>query len=73
MTFYIVFIQLEVQLTKMVCVILLVWVFAWTPYAVMSVWITIFKGEGLTIRLGMIPTMCCKLSASVNAFLYGVG
>jgi len=57
----------------MVCIILLVWVVAWTPYAILSVWISLFEGKGLTIRLAMVPALCCKLSAFLNAFLYGVG
>ena len=63
---------MEVTLAKMVSLLLVVWVFAWTPYVVMSVWIMFFNAKGLTPILGIIPTICCKISAFANGLLYGL-
>ena len=64
---------MEVQLTKMVSLLLFVWVLAWTPYAILSVWIILFEAKGLTTIMALVPTVCCKSSAAFNSFLYGIG
>ena len=64
--------QMEYSLAKMVGVILAVWTLAWTPYVVLSGWIILFGGEGLSPGLAIAPTLCCKISASANSLLYGV-
>ena len=64
---------MEIQLAKMVSLLLFVWVISWTPYAIMSVWIIAFDGRGLSTSLALVPTVCCKTSAAFNAFLYGIG
>ena len=56
----------------MVFIILVIWVFAWTPYVVESMWIMFFDGLYLTPELAIAPSLCCKLSAALNAFIYGV-
>ena len=63
---------MEETLAKMVCLLLFVWIMAWTPYATMSCWITFFGARGLTPILGVIPLCCCKISAGTNAMLYGL-
>ena len=63
---------MEVTLAKMVCILLLVWILAWTPYAAMSCWVMFFNEDGFSPIMGLIPTICCKLSASTNAMLYGL-
>ena len=65
-------IETERKLAKKVCILLLVWFVAWTPYAGMNVWIMFFKAQGLSPMIGIIPTVCCKLSAGTNALLYGL-
>jgi hypothetical protein len=64
---------MEIQLAKMVSLLLVVWIIAWTPYAILSVWIIIFDAKGLTPMLALVPTVCCKSSAALNSFLYGIG
>ena len=63
---------MEVTLAKRVCALFLVWLVAWTPYAAMSCWIMFFDARGLSPTLGLIPTLCCKVSAGANAVLYGL-
>ena len=63
---------MEEMLAKMVCLLMCVWFFAWTPYAAMSCWIMFFNAQGLTPMMAVIPTFCCKLSAGTNAMLYGL-
>ena len=65
-------VEMEKQLLKMVCVLLLVWFLAWTPYAGMSVWVMFFDANGLSPIIGLIPTICCKLSAASNSLIYGI-
>ena len=60
------------SLARMVFIILVIWVFAWTPYVVESMWIMFFDGLHLTPELAIAPSLCCKLSAALNAFIYGV-
>ena len=60
------------SLARMVFIILVIWVFAWTPYVVESMWIMFFDGLYLTPELAIAPSLCCKLSAALNAFIYGV-
>ncbi len=31
-----------------------------------------FKAEGLTQPAALVPTFACKISGTINAFLYGV-
>jgi hypothetical protein len=64
---------MEIQLAKMVSIILLVWIIAWTPYAILSVWIILLDGAGLSTSIAIAPTVCCKTSAAFNSFLYGIG
>ena len=63
---------MERKLARMVCVLLVIWVMAWTPYATMSFWIMVWGSEGLSPMYGVIPTVCCKLSAGTNTLLYGI-
>ena len=63
---------MEFILAKMACTILLVWFIAWTPYAVLSFWTMFFNSSGLTAIMGLIPTICTKVSAFANALLYGL-
>jgi len=65
-------VEMEKQLFKMVCILLLVWFLAWTPYAGMSVWVMFFDANGLSPIIGIIPTICCKLSAASNSLIYGI-
>ena len=58
--------------TKMVWILLFVWMLAWTPYAVMSVYVMFFNANGLSPILGLIPNVCCKTSAGLNVMLYGL-
>ena len=62
----------EVRLSKTVGMILLVWILAWTPYAVMATWTMFFDAYGLTHYLGLIPLITCKISASFNVLFYGL-
>lgn len=64
--------KIEVSLAKMVAIILTVWVFAWTPYVILSGWIMFFRAQNLSSQLAILPTICCKLSASANSLIYGV-
>ena len=64
---------MEIQLAKMVCLILFIWIIAWTPYAILSIWIIVFEAKGLSSTMALVPTVCCKTSAAFNSFLYGIG
>ena len=64
---------MEIQLAKMVCLILFIWIIAWTPYAILSIWIIVFEAKGLSSTMALVPTVCCKTSAAINSFLYGIG
>ena len=63
---------MERTLAKMTTFLLLLWIVSWTPYAVMSVWIMFFDANGLSANLALIPTFMCKLSGTLNGFIYGV-
>ena len=63
---------MEITLAKMVSLLIFVWLLAWTPYVILSTWIMFFKARGLSPVLGVIPTVCCKISAGANALLYGL-
>ena len=65
-------IEMEKKLAKMVCLLLFVWIIAWTPYATMCCWIIFNDAQGLSPIIGLIPTVCCKLSAGTNALIYGI-
>ena len=64
--------EMEVTLAKMVCILLFVWLFAWIGYATMSCWIMFFNARGLSPIMGILPTLCCKVSAGANSMLYGL-
>ena len=63
---------LEEKLAKMVSLLLIVWFLAWTPYALMCLWIMFFNARGLSPAIGLIPLLACKTSAGANAMLYGM-
>jgi hypothetical protein len=63
---------MEKKLAKMVSLLLFVWFIAWTPYAIMCCWILLNGAQGLSPLLGLIPTVCCKLSAGTNSLFYGI-
>ena len=63
---------MELRLVKMVCTILLIWFVAWTPYAIMSLWVMFFDAYGLSPTMAVVPTVCSKGSAFANALLYGL-
>ena len=65
-------IERDKKLAKMVGLLLFVWFLAWTPYATMNSWILFFDFKRLSPIFGVIPTICCKLSAGANALLYGI-
>ena len=64
--------ELEKSLFKMVLSILGAWILAWTPYLILHLWIIFGNLEYLKMEFAIVPTLCCKLSAAVNALLYGV-
>ena len=63
---------MELRLVKMVCTIILIWFMAWTPYAIMSIWVMFFDAKGLSPTMAVVPTLCTKGSAFANALLYGL-
>ena len=63
---------MEEKLTKMVSFLQIVWLLAWTPYAMMHCWIMFFNASRLSPIVGMVPCFCCKISAATNAMLYGL-
>ena len=65
-------VAMEITLAKMVSLLIFVWLLAWTPYVILSTWIMFFNAKGLSPVLGVIPTVCCKISAGANALLYGL-
>ena len=66
-------IRMEKKLAKMLCQLLFIWVITWSPYAIITCWVLVFNDQnGLTPVIGIIPVLCCKFSASVNASLYGL-
>ena len=64
--------KMEITLGKMACKLLVLWMIAWTPYAVMNLWMMFFSPNGITAVFGLIPTICTKCSAAGNAALYGI-
>ena len=64
--------KMEITLGKMACKLLILWMIAWTPYAVMNLWMMFFSPNGITAVFGLIPTICTKCSAAGNAALYGI-
>jgi hypothetical protein len=64
--------QKERRLAKMVFVLLGLWAVAWTPYAVLACWNMLLRGEGLQPHLAVVPVVLCKLSGTLNGFIYGV-
>ena len=63
---------MEHTLARMVCVLLALWLVSWTPYACIACWAMFFGGRGLTPGMAIVPTVMCKLSGTLNAFVYGV-
>ncbi|XP_059081871.1 rhodopsin, GQ-coupled-like [Tigriopus californicus] len=64
--------RIERTLAKMVSCLLLLWFVSWTPYAILSLWTMFFQARGLTPTLALLPTILCKVSATLNGFTYGV-
>ena len=64
--------QIERSLAKMVFVLLLLWIFSWTPYAILASWTIFSGGATLTQKFAVVPTVMCKLSGTFNGFIYGV-
>ena len=64
--------KMEITLGKMACKLLILWMIAWTPYAMMNLWMMFFSRDGITAVFGLIPTICTKCSAAGNAALYGI-
>ena len=62
---------MEEKLAKMLTVLLVGWVLAWTPYAAMSIWVMI-DPKNLSPALALFPIVACKTSAGSNAILYGL-
>ena len=62
----------EVKLSNTVGIILLFWILAWTPYAIMAIWAMFFDSYGLSPNIGLIPVLSCKISAAVNVLVYGL-
>ena len=62
---------MEEKLGNMVTILIFVWVFAWTPYAVFSLWIMI-DDSLMTPGIALVPILACKTSAGLNAFFYGL-
>ena len=60
------------KLSKTFMLLVLVWVIAWTPYAMLIVWIICFDAQGVTPIVGLVPVVFCKLSAAGNVMLYGL-
>ena len=65
-------IENEAKLSKMVGLLIAVWLFAWTPYAILAIWAIFVDASQISSTVGLIPTMFCKLSAGVNVMLYGL-
>ena len=65
-------VQMEATLAKMVCKLIGVWIFAWTPYAIMALWAMFFDAHNLSPLMGVIPLLFCKVSAGANVIVYGV-
>ena len=49
-----------------------VWICAWTPYGIMSIWTMFFDSSNLSPTMGLIPFLCCKISGTANVMLYGL-
>ena len=62
----------EVSVFKMIMTILVVWISAWTPYLILHCWLMFGNLEYLSVEMAVVPTLCCKLSAAANSFIYGV-
>ena len=63
---------MEATHAKMVCKLIGVWIFAWTPYAIMALWAMFFDAHNLSPLMGVIPLLFCKVSAGANVIVYGV-
>ena len=63
---------MEAKLSKMVTKLILVWVFAWTPYAIMAIWAMYFNSYNLSPFMGVVPLLFCKISAGANSLIYGL-
>ena len=65
-------VELEAKLSKTVGFLIAVWLFAWTPYAILAIWAMFFDANQITPTIGLIPTLFCKLSAGANVMMYGL-
>jgi len=64
--------EIEITMWKMASYLLVIWFVAWTPYAALCIWGMLFESRGMLPIFGIIPAVCAKASAAVNAMLYGL-
>ena len=52
--------------------LIIVWLLAWTPYAMLCFVGFFLDSEKLTPTVGLVPLVSCKISAAANVMLYGL-
>uniref|UniRef100_H3B1A3 Opsin-5 n=2 Tax=Latimeria chalumnae TaxID=7897 RepID=H3B1A3_LATCH len=63
---------LEIKLTKVAMLICTGFLFAWIPYAVVSVWSAFGKPDSVPLYFSVVPTMLTKSAAMYNPIIYQV-
>ncbi|XP_066495476.1 opsin-5 [Tiliqua scincoides] len=63
---------LEMKLTKVAMLICAGFLFAWIPYAVVSVWSAFGRPDSVPIKVSVIPTLLAKSAAMYNPVIYQV-
>uniref|UniRef100_A0A670Y2N7 Opsin-5 n=2 Tax=Pseudonaja textilis TaxID=8673 RepID=A0A670Y2N7_PSETE len=64
--------DLEIKLTKVAMLICAGFLFAWIPYAVVSVWSAFGKPDSVPIKVSVVPTLLAKSAAMYNPVIYQV-
>ncbi|XP_053317269.1 opsin-5 [Spea bombifrons] len=64
--------KLEIKLTKVAMLICAGFLFAWIPYAVVSVWSAFGRPDSVPIKVSVIPTLLAKSAAMYNPIIYQV-
>ncbi|XP_029452885.1 opsin-5 [Rhinatrema bivittatum] len=63
---------LEMKLTKVAMLICAGFLFAWIPYAIVSVWSAFGKPDSVPISFSVVPTLLAKSAAMYNPIIYQV-
>ncbi|TRY72288.1 hypothetical protein TCAL_16172 [Tigriopus californicus] len=64
--------MIEIRLAKVAFFLILLWLVAWTPYALVFFWSLTPYSQYLHPIYDVFPGVFCKMSAAINPYIYGL-